>query len=88
MNRKLSLVLTAFLEELKPVNIEGGVMNKHSSGGGKAQEMEMVGDKASDLLTSSELDKYKLAFNLKWKLIVCSLCQKGLLLQSVTTYLQ
>ena len=75
------------LDELKPVIIGGGVLDKHPSGRGKAQEMEMVRDKPSDLVTTSEIDKYNLVFNLRWKLIIYSLCQEGLLLQSVTTFL-
>ena len=43
--------------------------------------------KKYDLVKTSELDKHKLVYNLKWNLIICSLCCEGLSLRSVSTHL-
>jgi hypothetical protein len=70
-------ILTAF-------NLEAA--DNVKEGGGKARAI--VEEKASNLETTPELDKYKLAFNLKYKLFICLLCQEGLPFRSVTTHLQ
>jgi len=41
----------------------------------------------SDLVTTPELDKYRLRFNLVWKLFICGLCEEGIPFRSLNTHL-